>query len=101
MKALHGGLAGAVLGVAVALSAPARAQTLEQAWRLAAEHDRTLAAAADDVQAARSSARAARAGRWPSIRSQASYTRFGQTPELDVVTPASALRSGPIFKNDQ
>ena len=101
MKAVHGGLAGAVLAVALVLCAPVRAQTLEQAWRLAAAHDRALAAAADDVQAARSSARAARAGRWPSIRSQASYTRFGQTPELDVVTPASALRSGPIFKNDQ
>ncbi len=101
MKALHGRLAAAVLGAVVALSVQAQAQTLEQAWRLAAAHDRTLAAAADDVQAARSSARAARDGRWPSIESQASYTRLGQTPELDLVTPASAFRSGPIFKNDQ
>jgi outer membrane protein len=101
MRLRHRGLIGALLAAAAGLSVRAPAQTLEQAWHLAAARNWTLRAAGDQVQAARSSVRAARAARWPSIDTQASYTRLGQTPELDVVTPTLAFRSGPIFKNNQ
>ena len=100
MRIRPGSLA-VVMIASAACFAQARPETLEQAWRLAAARNQTLAAVADDVQAAQASARAARDARWPSIETQASYTRLGQTPELDVVTPVSAFRSGPIFKNDQ
>ena len=90
----------ALLGGA-ALALQARAGTLEQAWRRAALRNQTLAAAAAEVQAARSGERAARDARWPSIEAQASYSRLGQTPELQVLTPSLAFRSGPIFKDNQ
>ncbi len=102
MKGCTGRPLAATLFAAGALFAlRARAETLEQAWQLAATRNQTLAAAAADVQAARDSERAARDARWPSIEAQASYTHLGQAPELDVVTPALAFRSGPIFKNNQ
>ena len=90
----------ALLGGA-ALALQAQAGTLEQAWRRAALRNQTLAAAAAEVQAARSGERAARDARWPSIDAQASYSHLGQAPELQVLTPSLAFRSGPIFKNNQ
>lgn len=101
MKRRHGGLTTLLIVATATIGLQARGETLQQAWRLAAAHNETLAAAADEVRAARSSVRAARDARWPSVESQASYTHLGQTPELDVVTPVSAFQSGPIFKNDQ
>ena len=90
----------ALLGGA-ALALQAQAGTLEQAWRRAALRNQTLAAAAAEVQAARSGERAARDARWPSIDAQASYSHLGQAPELQVLTPSLAFRSGPIFKDNQ
>ena len=90
----------ALLGGA-ALALQAQAGTLEQAWRRAALRNQTLAAAAAEVQAARSGERAARDARWPSIDAQASYLHLGQAPELQVLTPSFAFRSGPIFKDNQ
>ncbi len=94
-------LAAALLAAGAALALQARAETLEQAWKVAVARNQTLAAATADVQAARASERAARDARWPSIEADASYTHLGQAPELDVVTPTLAFRSGPIFKNNQ
>ena len=94
-------LAAAALLAGAAISLRVQAETLEQAWRIAATRNQTLAAAAAEVQAARAGARAARDARWPSIEAQASYTHLGQAPELDVVTPSLAFRSGPIFKDNQ
>ena len=94
-------LAASLFAAGAALALQARADTLQEAWRLAAARNQTLAAAAADVQAARASERAARDARWPSIEAEASYTHLGQAPALDVVTPTLAFRSGPIFKNNQ
>lgn len=94
-------LAATLFAAGAALVLQARADTLQQAWRMAAARNQTLAAANDDVQAARASERAARDARWPSIEADASYTHLGQAPELDVVTPTLAFRSGPIFKDNQ
>ena len=94
-------LAATLLAASAALALQARAETLEGAWRVAAARNQTLAAAAADVQAARAGERAAGDARWPSIRAEASYTHLGQAPELQVVTPSLAFRSGPIFKDNQ
>ncbi len=85
----------------LAAAGPAFPETLRQAWRLAIAHNPALAAAQADVQGARDRERAARDARWPSVSATAGYTHLGQSPELDVVTPALAFRSGPIFKNNQ
>ncbi len=94
-------VAAMLLAASAALALQAHAETLEEAWRLAAARNQTLAAAAAEVQAARAGERAARDRRWPSIEAEASYTHLGQAPELDVVTPTLAFRSGPIFKDNQ
>jgi outer membrane protein TolC len=91
----------AALLAGTGLALQARAGTLEQAWRRAAARNQTLAAAAAEVQAARSGARAARDARWPSVDAQASYSHLGQTARLEVLTPSFAFRSGPIFRNNQ
>jgi len=79
----------------------ARAETLQDAWRLALSHDKALAAAGSDVEGARAAEQAARGARWPSLDAVGGYTRLGASPALDVVTPGSVFRSGPIFKDDQ
>ena len=99
MRALRAPRIAAALLLAAA--GPAAAETLRQAWRLAIARNQALAAAQADVQGARDRERAARDARWPSVSATAGYTHLGQSPELDVVTPALAFRSGPIFKNNQ
>lgn len=94
-------LAATLLAASAALAQQGRAETLEAAWRVAAARNQTLAAAAAEVQAAQAGERAARDARWPSIEAEASYTHLGQAPELQVITPSLAFRSGPIFKDNQ
>jgi len=94
-RALSGGLM--ILGV----SCLSRAETLEEAWRLALTRDNTLAAATSDVEGARAEERAARGARWPSVDASGGYTRLNASPTLDVNTPIFTFRSGPIFSNDQ
>jgi len=79
----------------------AGAETLQDAWRLALSHDKTLAAAGYDVEGARAAEQAARGARWPSLDAVGGYSRLNASPALDVVTPGFVFRSGPIFKDDQ
>ena len=81
--------------------APGRvaAETLGQAWQLAIEHDNELAAAGAELEGARSSERAARAARWPSLAANAGYTRFNSAPQFDFAGSGFALRA-PIFSGD-
>lgn len=96
----HAGWIALLLAVAAAGGA-ARAETLEQAWQLAFTNDRSLAAAGSELDAARASERAARDARWPSVAASAGYTRLNAAPTLDVATPAFAIQSGPIFRDNQ
>lgn len=89
------------LAAAAAAAQSVHAETLQEAWQLALSHDQTLAAASADVAAAEANERAAHGARWPSVDVNAGYTRLNASPTLDVATPAGALQSGPIFKNDQ
>jgi outer membrane protein len=75
------------------------AETLEQAWRLALERDNGLAAATANLEGARSSERAARAARWPSLGASAGYTRFNSAPQFDFAASGFALQT-PIFSGD-
>lgn len=86
---------------AVGCTRAAAAETLEDAWKLALTRDKALAAAGSDLEGARAAERAARGARWPSLDATAGYTRLNASPALDVVTPAFAFRSGPIFKGDE
>lgn len=94
-RALLGGL------IALGVSCLGRAETLQDAWRLALTRDSTLAAATSDVDGARAEERAARGARWPSVDATGGYTRLDASPVLDVNTPNFTFRSGPIFPNDQ
>ncbi len=75
------------------------AETLEEAWQLALQHDDGLAAATADLEGARSSERAARGARWPSLAANAGYTRFNSAPQFDFAGPGFALQA-PIFAGD-
>ena len=79
----------------------AAAETLDEAWQMAIANNQALAAAHAEVQGARAKVRAARDGRWPTVDTNVGYTRLNSAPQLDVVTPGFAFRSGPIFRNDQ
>jgi outer membrane protein TolC len=77
------------------------AETLDDAWRLAMERDKTLAAAGSDVEGARAAERAARAARWPSLDASGGYTRLNTSPAFDISSPSFTFRSGPLFKGDE
>lgn len=86
-----------LLGVAVPVSGTA--ETLEDAWRLALEHNSALAAAMDETAAAQASERAMRATRWPALSTSGGYTRFSSAPQLDIAAPGLALRT-PLISGD-
>ena len=83
----------------LALASAARAETLDDAWRLAVERDHALAAAHADLEQARYGERAAAAERRPSIAATAGFTQFATAPSLEIVTPGFAL-TAPVFPND-
>jgi outer membrane protein TolC len=89
----------AVTMVAALASGSAAAETLQQAWQLAIEHDAALAAAGADFQGALASERAARAARWPSLVASAGYTRFESAPQFAIAGPELTLLA-PIFSGD-
>lgn len=89
------------LAAAVLVARAARAETLDQAWQMAIANNPTLAAAAADVQGARARVRAARDAHWPTVSTNAGFTRLNASPQLDVITPGLTFRSGPIFKDDR
>jgi outer membrane protein TolC len=98
LRRLHAVL---ISSVAAAASGTAAAETLQDAWQLAISRDNTLAAASSDVEGARAGEQAARGARWPSLQASAGYTRLNASPSLDVATPGSTFRSGPIFRGDE
>lgn len=89
------------LAVAVlsCIATQAQAETLDQAWQRALEHDASLAAARADLDGARSSERAAYAARLPTLSVNAGYTRFNEAPQINFAGPGLALQA-PIFAGD-
>ena len=86
--------------IVVAASGVARAETLEDAWQLALQHDQALAAKASEVAAAREGERAASAARWPTVQAIGGYSRFATAPAFDLSGPSLSFRSAPIFDQD-
>jgi outer membrane protein len=85
-----------LLAVCVGLPA-ARAETLQQAWQLAAEHDAALAATRSTQQAAEAQLRAARAARWPSLTVGGSVDQLQRAPAFSIATGSGTLVSPPLF----
>jgi outer membrane protein TolC len=84
----------------LAAAMKSHAETLEDAWRLALEHDQTLAAKAADLAAAREGERAATATRWPTLQANGGYTRFSTAPAFDLTGPTVSFQSAPLFDQD-
>jgi outer membrane protein len=85
--------------ILMALIGPAdglAAETLQDAWRLALEADRTLQAAENRVESASAEHDAARGGRLPTFAVAAGVTRWGDTPAFDF-TAAGLPGELPLF----
>jgi len=92
----------ATLLLVCAVAAPlAGAESLEQAWQMAAEHDAGLAAAASEQAAADAQLRAARAARWPSLAVGGSVTQLQDAPALSISTASGRFVSPPIFGDNR
>lgn len=97
----HASLVALCTALAACVSSVGFGETLQDAWALALTRDKALAAAGSDVEGARAAEKAALGARWPSFDATAGYTRLNASPAFDIATPTAALRSGPLFKDDQ
>jgi len=80
--------------------ASARGETLEDAWRIAAEQDQALAAVASDAEAARLDLEAARAQRLPSLIASGGYTVLDESPRFDFSATGLPIQLPKIFDDD-
>jgi outer membrane protein TolC len=91
-------LAGLV-GVAV-VAAVGHAETLEEAWAQALQHDQALAAVRSQAEAAGFQAQAARAQRWPTVAVGGSYNQLDDSPAFDFSFTGLAVAPPELFKDD-
>jgi outer membrane protein TolC len=91
---LLAGLAG------VAVTAVGQAETLEEAWAQALQHDQALAAVRSQAEAAGFQAQAARAQRWPTIAVGGSYNQLDDSPAFDFSFTGLPLTPPELFKDD-
>ena len=82
------------------VSGAVAAETLAEAWAKAQANNANLAAAAQDVEAARAGQRASQAARWPVVEASGSYSRLDTAPSLSIESPGLSFRSPPIFSHD-
>ena len=59
------------------------AETLEQAWLVSSEEDRTIEAAQIRIEAAEAELAATQGSRWPTLVARASTTKYNETPAFD------------------
>ena len=88
--------AATALGVAPA----ARAETLAEAWALAATQDNALAAVRSQAEAAELDAAAARGQRWPSLAVGGAYTRLDDSPAFDFGFTGLPIVAPELFDGD-
>jgi len=78
----------------------ARAETLEDAWRLAAERDAGLAAIRSRAEAGRAGELAARAERWPKLTVDGSYQRLDDAPSFSFPVDGGTFTSPELVGGD-
>jgi outer membrane protein TolC len=87
----------------LATAQSARAETLEDAWALALQHDQSLAATQSHAEAAALQAQSARAQRWPTLAVGGSYTKLDDSPAFDFsftglpVSPPDLFEDGDVL----
>lgn len=79
---------------------PLQAETLEEAWQLAEQHDAGLAAMQSRSEAGRAGEAAARAERMPKLSLDASYQRFSDAPAFSFPFDGGRFTSPELVKND-
>ena len=89
-----------VATILIAAAGVGRAETLEDAWRLALGRNQALAAKASELEAAREGERSASAARWPTLQATGGYTRFATAPAFEFLGPSQSFRSAPVFDDD-
>jgi outer membrane protein TolC len=89
----------ASLAAGTLVAAPAQAENLADAWRMAEEHDYRIGASAADIESARAAEEAARGARLPSLSASGGYSRFDTAPQFQFAFGGSALQA-PIFPGD-
>jgi outer membrane protein TolC len=77
------------------------AETLTDAWALALQQDRSLAAVRSQAEAAGFEAQAARAQRWPTIAVGGAYTQLDDSPAFDFSFTGLPIVPPELFKDDQ
>jgi len=89
-----------VLLIAILAVPAARAETLEDAWRMATERDSGLAAVRSRTEAGRAGELAARAERWPKLTVDGSYQRFDDAPSFSFPVGAGTFVSPELVGGD-
>lgn len=84
----------------MAAATAGRAETLEDAWRMAGEADAGLAAMRSRTEASQAGELAARAERWPRVTVDASYQRFDDAPSFSFPVGSETFTSPELVRGD-
>jgi outer membrane protein TolC len=87
--------------VLLLLAIPVRAETLADAWAMALQKDRSLAAAREQAEAAGLDAEAARAQRWPSVAVGGTYAQLDDSPAFDFSFTGLPVTPPELFDDDR
>jgi len=91
---------GILAAAALVVVQAARAETLAEAWALAATQDNALAAVRSQAEAAELDAAAARGQRWPSLAVGGAYTRLDDSPAFDFGFTGLPIVAPELFDGD-
>jgi len=80
--------------------AEAPVETLAEAWTVALQQDRALAATRSQAEAAGFDAQAARAQRWPTVSVAGAYTQLDDSPAFDFAFTGLPLTPPELFQDD-
>jgi len=94
----HAMLAAVVAGMLFAHAI--RAETLQDAWERARQHDQGLAAVRSEAEAAQLDAAAARAQRMPTLAVGGAYTWLNDSPAFDFSFTGLPIVAPPLFSGD-
>lgn len=87
----------AFISLAVMAAAPAWAENLTEAWKMAEQNDHRIEAAAADLDSAQAAERSARAARLPALSAGGGYTRFNTAPQFEFDIGNGSPLQVPIF----